>query len=127
VDDETDARELFASIVKRAGGQVTTASSAAEALHRITVETPHVLVSDIEMPDQDGYQLLAQIRNRFARRPARPLVVAVTAYARAVDRTRALDAGFDWYLAKPVEPGELVATLASLVNRHGPLASKPSA
>ncbi len=112
VDDEGDARELFASIVERAGASVLTAPSAREALRILGGGSVQVLLSDIEMPGEDGYELIAQVRvNPFI---PRPISIAVTAYARSVDRQRALDAGFDWHLAKPIEPAELVAVIASL-------------
>jgi signal transduction histidine kinase/CheY-like chemotaxis protein len=105
VDDERDARELFASILRRAGASVAVAGSAGAAIE---------LVSDIEMPGQDGYQLLRAARAQAgARHPF--VAVAVTAYARDVDRQHALDAGFDAYLPKPVEPDLLVATVGSLI------------
>jgi signal transduction histidine kinase/CheY-like chemotaxis protein len=114
VDDDDDARDLFASITGAAGARVTVAPSAAAAIRLLGEQEFDVLLSDIEMPDRDGYELLEMVQP-IARRRAMPLTtIAVTAYARAVDRQRALDAGFDWYLAKPVEPSELVAVIASL-------------
>ena len=115
VDDEEDARQLFASIVQAAGATVATAPSVAAAVRLLSEQEFDVLVSDIEMPHQDGFQLLTQARG-LARRQLTPLIaVAVTAYARSADRQRALDAGFDWYLAKPVEPSALVAAVGSLL------------
>ena len=116
VDDEPDARELFASILETAGGTVLTASSARDALRILEDDGAQVLLSDIEMPGEDGYELLH--RTRANPRLAHLIAVAVTAYARTVDRRRALAAGFDWHLAKPVEPAELVALVASLVHRR---------
>jgi signal transduction histidine kinase/CheY-like chemotaxis protein len=113
VDDDDDARELFASIVEAAGAEVLTAASVPDALRLLRRERDLVLVSDIEMPGEDGYQLLSRALAESG--GARRLIaIAVTAYARTVDRQRALDAGFDAHLAKPVDPGELVATIASL-------------
>jgi signal transduction histidine kinase/ActR/RegA family two-component response regulator len=114
VDDEADARDLFASILEGAGATVRTASSAQEAMGILPYYGAQVLVSDIEMPGEDGYELL--LRAREHRRLPRFIAVAVTAYARQIDRRRALDAGFDWHLAKPVEPSELIAVVASLVS-----------
>jgi signal transduction histidine kinase len=115
VDDEVDARELFGSILDSAGAGVVTASSAAAALRILAEEPVDILISDIEMPGEDGYTLLAQAT---ALRQGEPLVaIAVTAYARTADRRRALEAGFSWHLAKPIEPAELVSIVASL--RHG--------
>jgi CheY-like chemotaxis protein len=115
VDDEADARELFASILAVAGAKVWAAASAADALRILEREEIDVLLSDIEMPGEDGYQL---VRQAIAMRHGRPLIaVAVTAYARTADRRRAMEAGFRWHLAKPVEPTELVAVIASLVKQ----------
>ena len=114
VDDDEDARQLFASIVGAAGADVATASSAAAAIRLLRDRRFDVLLSDIEMPGQDGYELLREART-LARHDAPFTAVAVTAYARSVDRQRALDAGFDWYLPKPVEPAELVAVIGSLM------------
>ena len=115
VDDEADARELFASILVSAGAEVLTAPSAADALRVLDAGGIDVLLSDIEMPGEDGYELL---QHAIAARVGQPLVaIAVTAYARTADRRRALDAGFQWHLSKPVEPAELVAVIASLVRK----------
>ena len=113
VDDEADARELFASILEGAGATVLTAPSSADALRILADEQVDVLISDIEMPGEDGYHLLERAT---AARSGKPLIaIAVTAYARTADRRRALDAGFKWHLAKPVEPSQLVAAIGSLV------------
>jgi signal transduction histidine kinase/ActR/RegA family two-component response regulator len=112
VDDEQDSKDLFASIVERAGGIVRTASGADEALQIIGTDSVQVLLSDIEMPGEDGFALLKRAREHSATPPF--VAIAITAYARSIDRRRALDAGFDWYLAKPVEPAELVSVIASL-------------
>ncbi|MGB2715249.1 MAG: ATP-binding protein [Vicinamibacterales bacterium] len=114
VDDEQDSRELFASIVERAGAIVQTASTAEEALRIIETDTVQVLLSDIEMPGDDGFELLKRARQSTATPTF--VAIAVTAYARSVDRRRALDAGFDQHLAKPVEPAELVSVIASLIS-----------
>jgi signal transduction histidine kinase/ActR/RegA family two-component response regulator len=114
VDDEADARELFASILEGSGASVITASSAEEAMDALRATRIDVLVSDIEMPGEDGYSLLQRAN---AERNSNPLVaIAVTAYARTADRRRALEAGFKSHLAKPVEPAELVAAIAALVS-----------
>ena len=113
VDDEADARDLFASILRAAGAAVTTAGSAAEARGCLAADHPQVLLSDIEMPGEDGYELVGRARSA---RPSRTLIaIAITAYARDVDRRRALDAGFDWHLSKPIEPDDLVGVVASLL------------
>jgi signal transduction histidine kinase/ActR/RegA family two-component response regulator len=114
VDDEADARELFGSILEAAGASVLTAPSSEAALGILAQEQVDVLISDIEMPGEDGYRLLE--RATAARPGAPPLAIAVTAYARTADRRRALDAGFKRHLAKPIEPSELVAAIAALVS-----------
>ncbi|HVU02604.1 MAG TPA: ATP-binding protein [Polyangiaceae bacterium] len=111
VDDEQDARELVRDVLVRAGAQVETASSARGARESVLEASPDVLVSDIGMPDEDGYSLIRSIRARGALVPA----VALTAYARPEDAARAHDAGFVRHLAKPIEPSELVLAVASLV------------
>ncbi|HZB25928.1 MAG TPA: ATP-binding protein, partial [Vicinamibacterales bacterium] len=114
VDDEADSRELFTSILESVGAEVLNASSAAGARSILKTEAIDVLLSDIEMPGEDGYELL---QRAAAEGGARPPALAVTAYARAIDRRRALDAGFDWHLAKPVEPTDLIGAVASLARR----------
>jgi signal transduction histidine kinase/CheY-like chemotaxis protein len=117
VDDERDSLELFAQILESAGARVRTASSGGEALTRLVEEGADVLVSDVEMPHMDGYELLRLVLadTRIERKGL--IAIALTAYARAADRRRALEAGFDEHLAKPVDPQTLVATIASLRRR----------
>lgn len=117
VDDEPDALELIAQVLKRAKAAVTTAGSAAEALERIEQSLPDVLVSDIAMPDADGFALIRQVRQMEPNKGGQIPAIALTAYARDEDRQRALSAGFQQHLAKPVEPAELVAAVAQLVAR----------
>jgi len=113
VDDEADARELFGSILRGAGAEVDLADSAGAAIDILAARPPRVLVSDIEMPGRDGYELLEAARARTG--SGHPFAaIAVTAYARDVDRRRAIDAGFDLHLPKPVEPDDLIAAIASL-------------
>jgi signal transduction histidine kinase len=114
VDDEADARELFASILAAAGAAVTVAATAAEARELIAAHPPQVLLSDIEMPGEDGYQLVQQARAGAA--PNTLITIAVTAYVREIDKRRALDAGFDWHLAKPVDPDDLIGVIAALLS-----------
>jgi CheY-like chemotaxis protein len=116
VDDEKDARELLRIALKQYGADVVTTSSAAEAYSLITSapeqERPAVIVSDIGMPDEDGYSLIRRVREweRGAYIPA----VALTAYGRVEDRMRALSAGFQMHVAKPVDPAELAIVITSL-------------
>jgi CheY-like chemotaxis protein/two-component sensor histidine kinase len=113
VDDDAQARELFAAILENAGARVRAAASTDDAMALLATEWPDVLVSDIEMPNEDGFELLRRARameGAHGRLPA----VAVTAHARADDQARAIDQGFAWHLAKPVEPAELVKVVAML-------------
>jgi signal transduction histidine kinase/CheY-like chemotaxis protein len=114
VDDHSDARELLALVLSRAGAEVTTAASAAEALAFLRRQEVDALVSDVGMPVEDGYALIGRVRDLTNGRPARTPAVALTAYATGDDRRRALAAGFDAHLAKPVEPSELVSLIANL-------------
>ena len=116
VDDHPDARDLVKRLLEDCGARVATAGSAAEALRAVQHDAPHVLVSDVGMPDVDGYELLRRIR-ALGLGGVRLPAIALTAFARSEDRTRALRAGFLAHVAKPVEPSELVATVASLVGR----------
>jgi PAS domain S-box-containing protein len=117
VDDERDARELIQRILQDCGAIVTTASSGAEALAACGEQPFDCLLSDIGMAEMDGYELLRQIRSRFqgARMPA----IALTAFARSEDRTRAMLSGYIAHIAKPVDLTELIATVASVCGRTG--------
>ena len=115
VDDEPESRDLLAHVLQHAGAQVTTASSAVEAWAVLESNAPDVLVSDIEMPGEDGYTLIRRARGLSTVQTGRMIAVAVTAHARPKDRVRALQAGYQWHLAKPLEPAELVAVIASLL------------
>jgi CheY-like chemotaxis protein len=120
VDDEADARALVAEVLEAAGARVTTAGSAAEALAQLDKDTPDVMVADLGMPQVDGYRLIEQIR-RHPNPSVRLLpAAALTAYARPDDRVRALRSGFQIHLAKPIDPSELVTTIASLARRFTP-------
>ena len=117
VDDEADARDLLLVALRQYGAEVRVAESAAEADAALAERCPDVLVSDIEMPDVNGYELVRRLRRSdrqdFRRLPA----VALTAYARTEDRMKALIAGFQTHVPKPVEPAELVTVIASLALR----------
>ncbi|HSO32729.1 MAG TPA: response regulator [Labilithrix sp.] len=117
VDDEQDARELVAALLESCKIVVTTASSAAEALAIVTSQTLDAMLSDIAMPGEDGLSLIRRVRALPREQGGRTPAVALTAYARLEDRTRALRAGFDSHVAKPVDPSELLAVLASITNR----------
>lgn len=117
VDDEPDTCELLRSLLSRCGAEVTAANSAEEAFRLFKLEHPDVMVSDIGMPREDGYQLMRKVRALPADKGGKVPAVALTAYARAEDRLRALRAGYQMHVSKPVELAELVAIVASLGNR----------
>ena len=124
VDDEADARELIGIVLQSAGAEVMLAQSAAEALQRLGEEAFDVLLADIGMPGRDGFSLIRAVRDgngATARIPA----IAVTAYATLGERDRALEAGFDAHLAKPVAPHELVAAVTALARQTGSAAMQP--
>jgi signal transduction histidine kinase/CheY-like chemotaxis protein len=120
VDDDPSARELFEAIVHNAGGELKSAASVPEAVSVLESWWPDVLLSDIEMPDEDGYQLMEHVRQLSISQHASLEAIAVTAHSRPEDRARALEAGFHWHLSKPVEPAQLVSVLASLTGRLEP-------
>jgi PAS domain S-box-containing protein len=110
VDDEPDAIEMVRRLLCECDADVTTATSSAEALASAEQREFDMIVSDIGMPDMDGYEFVSELRRRGIRAPA----AALTAFAGAEDRKLALSAGFQAFVTKPVEPAELIATLASL-------------
>lgn len=114
VDDEPDARELLCSILAHCRAEVRAAGSASEALDALDGFSPNVLVSDIAMPDLDGYYLISAIRSRPPDRGGRIPAIALTAYTRVDDRRRCLSSGFQVHVPKPVEPAEILAIVASL-------------
>ena len=115
VDDDPDARELLSTILQQAGAEVVSARSADEALAVFERLRPDVLVSDIGMPDGDGYSLIRRVRLLEDDSGTRVPAVALTAFARAEDRSQALRCGFQAHLPKPIEPGELTALIARLI------------
>ena len=117
VDDEPDARDLINRILSDCHAVVRTASSATQALDLIGQEIPDVLVSDLGMPDIDGFELLARVQALGPEKGGHIPAVALTASARSEDRLKALQAGFRAHISKPVEPSELIATVASMVAR----------
>ena len=119
VDDEEDARELVRTLLESCRARVATAGSVREAVQLFEADRPDLVVSDIGMPEEDGYALVRTIRARSPEAGGEVPVVALTAYARSEDRTRALRAGFSNHVAKPVEPSELLAVITSLVGRAG--------
>jgi PAS domain S-box-containing protein len=117
VDDEEDALGLLRVVLEAAGAEVVTISSALEALERVAEARPDVMVVDLGMPHMDGFELMARIRASADADVGNIPAAALTAFARSEDRTKALENGFEMHLAKPVDPGELVASIATLVRR----------
>lgn len=120
VDDETDGRETIAKVLSLYHADVNTASSVREALTQFRAAPPDVLVSDIGMPGEDGYDLIRAVRRLPAAQGGLVPAIALTAFAREEDRLRALAAGFEMHAAKPIQPVELVAEIARLVGRGVP-------
>jgi CheY-like chemotaxis protein len=114
VDDEPDARELVRRCLVECEAVLAVAASVDEAQKLLLTFNPDVIVSDIGMPEKDGYDFIRDVRKSGLMAPA----VALSAYARAEDRIRAAQAGFQTHLAKPVEPAELLAAVASVAGRY---------
>ena len=119
VDDDLDTLEMLKVILQNRGAEVVTAASAADALKALGRSRPDALVSDLAMPEQNGYELIQRIRQRGPERGGNIPAVALTAYARIEDRVRALKAGFQMYVPKPVDPNELVTLVANLTHPYG--------
>ncbi len=117
VDDEEDARKLIVRLLENCGANVRSAASAGEALALIREDPPDVLVSDIGMPREDGYMLIQKVRALDPQQGGTVPALALTAYVRSQDRLKALQAGFQAHLSKPVEGAELLTMIASLAGR----------
>jgi PAS domain S-box-containing protein len=117
VDDERDARELLTAILTQSGATVTAAAGASDAIDKLSSAKPDLLVSDIEMSDEDGYSLIRKVRAAEEARGRRRIpAIALTAHARSSDRLRALSEGYQMHIPKPVEPAELVLAIANLTD-----------
>jgi PAS domain S-box-containing protein len=116
VDDEADARILLDRLIQERGGRTVMASSAAEALAVLQADPVDIVVSDIGMPEVDGYAFIRRVRQHQHASSRTVMAIALTAYARPEDRQRALLAGYQMHLAKPVDPRELIAGIASLLH-----------
>ncbi len=110
VDDEKDAREFVKRLLVECQAVPQLAASAEEAKQLLESFKPDLILSDIGMPVEDGYEFMREIRRKGVKTPA----IALTAYARSDDRLRSLQAGYQIHLAKPIEPAELIETVASL-------------
>ncbi len=115
VDDEPDGRDLIARLLAERGARTTCVSSAARALEALAAQRFDILLSDIGMPDVDGFDLIQRVRAMDASRSGPIPAIAITAYARPEDRQRSLLAGFHMHLSKPIEAGELIASIAGLL------------
>jgi CheY-like chemotaxis protein len=120
VDDEKDARDVIVAILEQRGARTFEAASVEEALAMLDEERPDVLVSDIGLPEEDGYSLMRRIRALPRERGGGIPAAALTAYARTEDRMQALLAGFQIHVPKPVQPAELIAVVSSLAARKAP-------
>ncbi|HEY0099404.1 MAG TPA: ATP-binding protein [Pyrinomonadaceae bacterium] len=116
VDDEGDARELLTAILTQSGATVTVASNVADALDKLHSLKPDLLLSDIEMANEDGYSLIRKVRVLEEGRGQRIPAIALTAHARSSDRSRAISQGFQLHISKPVEPAELVIAIVNLLD-----------
>ena len=127
VVNEPDALGLVSDVLRAAGARVTTAPSAAEALKILDTDVPDVVVAELGMPHVDGFQFIDCVRRHGSSRVRAVPAAALTAYARSEDRVKALRTGFQMHLAKPIDPAELVTTVAALAKRFetGPLEEEP--
>ncbi len=119
VDDEQDTLALLMTVLTESGAEVKAVASAADALESLQQDKPDLLLSDIEMPGEDGYSLIRRVRELEKGQGRSIPAIALTAHARATDRLHALSAGFQLHMSKPVEPAELVVAIANLTNGVG--------
>ena len=118
VDDEPDARQMLATLLEACKSEVRVAASGYEALELLDTWRPDVIVSDVGMPEMDGFSFIEQLRQRPAADGGRIPAIALTAHARVEHRARALYSGFTSHVPKPVEPVELFAVIASVRSRN---------
>ena len=118
VDDDTDSRDFLVFALEAAGAEIAAASSAQEALNMLPTFQPMVLVSDIGMPDQDGYCLIRSIRELPYEKGGAVPAIALTAYAAEADRETALSSGFQQHIAKPVDPIECIGAIIQLLQQN---------
>jgi CheY-like chemotaxis protein len=117
IDDDPDTLEMTKRILQGCQARVTTATSGAEGLDLLKQERPDVVLSDIGMPEMNGYEFVAKVRSLDREHGGTVPIAALTALARSEDRRRAMLAGFDIHLAKPVDPAEMIAVVARLARR----------
>jgi CheY-like chemotaxis protein len=118
VDDEAEAREIISTVIMRTGGEVKTCKSASEGLSKLAEWKPDVILSDIAMPDEDGYSFIQQVRTLPRDKGGETPAAALTAYARDVDRRQALAAGYQMHIAKPISASQLITMIARLAGRE---------
>ena len=118
VDDEADSRDFATTVLQQCQAEVLAVGTVQEALRIIPKWKPDVLVSDISMPGEDGYSLIRQLRSQPPEQGGKIPAAALTAFARAEDRMRAIQEGYQLHLPKPIEPAELATVVASLVERR---------
>jgi CheY-like chemotaxis protein len=119
VEDEPDSREMLVMVFEQCGAMVSAAASASQAMEAMQRVTPDVLVCDVGLPGEDGYELIRKVRALEAERGGRIPALALTAYTEPEDRRKALVAGFDLQVSKPPVPSELVAQAAALAGARG--------
>jgi hypothetical protein len=117
VDDEEDSRDLIVAVLTRCGAEVISAASVPAALAELEQWNPDLLISDIGLPGEDGYSLIRKVRARKSPQHSNVPAIALTAYASVEDRLRALSAGFQMHVTKPLEPSDLVTAVANLAGR----------
>jgi signal transduction histidine kinase/ActR/RegA family two-component response regulator len=127
VDDDRDARELIKRILSDCGADVRIAASARDAFAQFRERAPDLLISDLGMPEVDGFELLDWVRHLGRDEGSQVPAIALTAFARSEDRLSALEAGFSAHISKPVEPSELIATVASVLGPAAPLVNRAAA
>src|SRR2546425_8892745 len=125
VEDDLNTRESLGTLLRQRGARVTATESAAEGLRALEREPPDVLVSDLGMPQEDGFALIRKVRALGQERGGRVPAVALTGYASAETRARALSEGYNVHLPKPADPEELTALIASLGTRNGQKTANP--
>ena len=118
VDDEADSRDMLVHVLSHCNAEVRTATSASEGLALVREWRPDLLISDIAMPEGDGYTLIQMVRSLPEKQGGAVPAIALTAYARAEDRVRVLAAGYQMHVAKPVDPYELIAVVSSVIGFH---------
>ena len=118
VDDEPEARQILSTVITRTGAEVRTCNSASEALAKLAEWRPDVILSDIAMPDEDGYTFIHKVRSLPRDKGGEIPAAALTAYARDADRSQALAAGYQMHIAKPIGAGQLVSMIARLAGRE---------